>query len=172
MRPSSLAAVEPGPEPAADGDLDSLYRRHGPWLARMLRLRFGREAAEDLAQEAFLRAAPHLRRGIVLRPRAFLLRIAFNAARDEWRKSATRPSSFAGDPDQQAEPGAGSEQLEALLLKQVILGLPPRVQEVFLLSRFGGLTYEEIGERCGVSVKTVEWRMTKALAICAAKLRG
>src|SRR5665213_501654 len=153
MRPSSLAAAEPRPEPApdaaSDADLDGFYRRHRPWLARMLRLRFGREAAEDLTQEVFLRAGPQVRRGQVLRPRAFLLRIAFNAARDEWRRSAGRPTSLTLDPDQPPEPFGEGDQLEALLLKQVVLGLPPRLQEVFLLSRFGGLTYEEIAERCG-----------------------
>jgi RNA polymerase sigma-70 factor (ECF subfamily) len=137
----------------------------------VLRVRFGRETAEDLTQEVFLRAGPHVRRGGVLRPRAFLLRIAFNAVRDEWRRTAVRPGPLA-DAGPHLETGAEGEQLEALLLKQVILALPPRLQEVFLLSRFGGLTYEEIAERCGISIKTVEWRMTKALAICAAKVRG
>jgi DNA-directed RNA polymerase specialized sigma24 family protein len=31
-------------------------------------------------------------------------------------------------------------QAEALQLKQIILALPPKLQEVFLLSRVGGLT--------------------------------
>jgi len=43
--------------------------------------------------------------------------------------------------------------------------LPPKILETFLLCRDQELTYKEIAEKQGISVKTVEYRIGKALAI-------
>ena len=53
----------------------------------------------------------------------------------------------------------------------MVLDLPPIYRDVFVLSRFTGLTYEEIASHVGVSVKTVEWRMSKALAMILSRFR-
>ncbi|WP_334163929.1 RNA polymerase sigma factor [Phenylobacterium sp.] len=161
---------EGAPSPAHVA-LDQLVRRHRGWLVAVLRLRFGRDAAEDLAQEAFLRAARQPDPAALRRPKAWLLTVALNAARDQHRRRAVRPPLTEADGGVElTDAPLAAHQDEALLLKQVILALPPHLREVFLLSRFGGLTYEEIARRLGISIKTVEWRMTKALATCAARL--
>ncbi len=43
--------------------------------------------------------------------------------------------------------------------------LPPRCSEIFKLSRYEGLKYQEIAEHLNISVKTVEVQMGKALKI-------
>ncbi|MEM6735019.1 MAG: RNA polymerase sigma-70 factor [Bacteroidota bacterium] len=43
--------------------------------------------------------------------------------------------------------------------------LPPRCSEIFKLSRFEGLKYQEIADHLGISVKTVEVQMGKALKL-------
>jgi RNA polymerase sigma-70 factor (ECF subfamily) len=43
-----------------------------------------------------------------------------------------------------------------------IENLPEKLKTVFMLSRVEGLKYPEIAEICGISVKAVEKRMTKA----------
>ena len=54
-------------------------------------------------------------------------------------------------------------------LRERIIGaidnLPPRCSEIFKLSRFEGLKYQEIADHLGISVKTVEVQMGKALKV-------
>lgn len=161
------------PAGEAEAQLDRLYRLHGAWLRRAISRRFGRWAADDLAQETFMRVRTYARETAILHPKALLLTIARNAWRDQQRAASHRPCSLqSGD---QAGPEGPmirlTEQEAALALKDTILHLPPKLRDVFLLSRLGGLTYEEIAMRCGISRKAVEWRMSKALAICAARMQ-
>ncbi|WP_164511832.1 RNA polymerase sigma factor [Brevundimonas fluminis] len=154
--------VEPGP------GADILFRGHAGWLRSLLQRRFGTEAAEELVQDTWVRVLASGRVSEIRSPRAFLWRVASRLALDRARRSARRPRPTAWRED--AGPGVAGEQAERLLLKQVILDLPDPLREVFLLSRVGGLTYESIARHLNISVKTVEWRMSRALARCAERL--
>ena len=48
-------------------------------------------------------------------------------------------------------------------IREAVDKLPTERKKVFILSRYEGLTYQEIGGRLGISVKTVENQMGKAL---------
>ena len=50
-------------------------------------------------------------------------------------------------------------------LRRTVANLPERCREVFELSRTHGLKYSEIAETLGISIKTVEAQMGKALRI-------
>jgi RNA polymerase sigma-70 factor (ECF subfamily) len=68
-------------------DLHQLYREHYRSLVRFLYRRIGDQArAEDLAQEAFVRAIEHHPE----KPRPWLFAVASNLAKDEGRKSSVR----------------------------------------------------------------------------------
>ncbi|MCF8228219.1 MAG: RNA polymerase sigma-70 factor [Bacteroidales bacterium] len=48
-------------------------------------------------------------------------------------------------------------------IEDLISDLPVKCREVFILNRFEGLKYREVSEKLGISVKTVETQMSKAL---------
>ena len=55
-------------------------------------------------------------------------------------------------------------------IEAAIAELPEQMRRVFELSRFGGLKYGEIASQLGISVKTVETQMGRALAKLRQKL--
>ncbi len=57
-------------------------------------------------------------------------------------------------------------------INDILNELPEKCREVFLLNRYEGLKYKEIAEKLGISVKTVEAQMSKALRILKEKLVG
>ena len=52
-----------------------------------------------------------------------------------------------------------------------LLNIPPKCRRIFDLSRVEGLKYSEIAEVLGISVKTVEAQMSKALQILRLELK-
>ena len=66
------------------------------------------------------------------------------------------------------------EEEQKELLNQVVLAideLPPRCSEIFKLSRFEGLKYQEIADHLEISLKTVEVQMGKALRVLREKFK-
>lgn len=142
------------------------------WLRNLARSIARGHDREDIAQQAALQLLgkdPFS----VRHPAAYIARIARNVAIDEARKIRVRggPSVALDDLTEAQQPWSAPDQESALLLKQIVLGLPPLYRDVFILSRFAGLTYGEIAKRLGVSDKTVEYRMSRALALCQEALR-
>lgn len=153
------------------GAVSVIYSRYAAWLRARLVRRYGPQDAEDLFQEIWLRLAPYQSSEEIRHPQALLMRIASNLAAD---RTARRMNQLRHAAEISRSDGWGFEmphQAAEVLAKQLVLGLPEPLRDVFVLSRFGGLTNTQIGEQLGISPKTVEWRMTKALAHCAAQLR-
>jgi RNA polymerase sigma factor (sigma-70 family) len=151
--------------------LEALYRAESPRLLRSLARRAGRDEARDLVHEIFCRVA-RLGTGGALRldrPQAYLSRMASNLLRDR-AKAASRHMSASHIP---ADEGllAGPDQQRLLEARDMLtrveaamLKLPPKTREIFMAHRIDGLSYAEIAERTGLSVKGVEKQMSKAIA--------
>lgn len=150
--------------------LEDLFKRHHRWLAAVLKRRYGAEAAEDLAQETYLKLARRSGDATIEHPRALLIQVARNLAIDRNRRGWREVRASASTPDIEVLPTPPQQQ-QALLLKQIVLALPPKLRDVFVLNQIEGLTHQEIARLHGISVKTVEWRMRKALALCVAAMQ-
>ncbi len=153
--------------PGTAASLNGLYRRYSVWLGNRLRRQVGSDDAADVVQETYLRITPYLLDDI-RHPKALLLRVALNLVRDEKRRLATRERAASlGELPQDIIP---SDAVDRLHLKQILQTMPPLYRDVFVLSRFDGMTYSEIALAHGISLATVERRMAKAVEHCMAQL--
>lgn len=154
--------------------IDDLFRLHAGWLRAFLarRLRAQPADVEDLVQDTYVRAARQPAT-VIAHPRAFLSQTATNLFRDGKRREAVRARHRQSIEDAGAGEGAPGllEQEAALELERLILAMPEVYRDVFALSRFRHMTNAEIAAHLAISVKTVEWRMGKALAFCTSRLR-
>lgn len=158
-------------QPGASVSLEDLYGRYARWFRANLVRRYGAEDAEDILQEAWLRLTPYQGVGAIRHPKALLLKIAANLVNDRYVRRK-RDEAFADHCARMDGWGVQqASQTEDIFTRQMVLGLPQPLRDVFVLSRFGGLSNSQIAEQLGIRPKTVEWRMTKALAHCAAQLR-
>lgn len=158
--------------------LENLYNAHAHELHGFARRRVGRQEADDIVQDAYLHL---LQRGTVAgldHPRAYLFRIAANLAVDAARKARTR-ARYAEDeieflglyetpigPDAAVEGAMALQQFHAYLNE-----LPQPCRKAFLLNRIDELTHAEIAQRLGVSVRTVDRHMAKAMSHLRRRLR-
>lgn len=151
-------------------------------LKRYLR-RFikSREAADDLAQEAFLRAFGAESRLVIEAPKAFLFRVARNLALNELARQsamAIEPlGDFEGlevleDSSQAAVDDVVDSRERIRLLARAIAALPPQCAKVFILRKMRGLSQKEIAARLNISVRTVENHVAVGLSRCRAYMRA
>jgi RNA polymerase sigma factor (sigma-70 family) len=140
--------------------------------------RYGREPAdaEDLAQEAFVRAyralvayEPARRRE--LRARGWLAAIVVNLARNRARRE--RPTGGSGLDDVAevtADPQPGPEDVvarreTARTWRARLDRLPPRYGRAVALRHVSGLSYPELAEALGRPVNTVKSDVHRGLAL-------
>lgn len=120
------------------------------------------DSAEDIVQDCFVSLWQHGAKD----SRAFLYAAVRNGCIDRLRRRhpevvQTEPSDLDGIISDN-EAMERSEEEEARLWT-AIDGLPRRCRDIFLMSKRDGMTYAEIARELGLSVKTVEHQMGKAL---------
>jgi RNA polymerase sigma factor (sigma-70 family) len=170
-KPAARDASDVTASPAAPDmpDMTALYRKEGPRLLRFFRRRTANaEDARDLVQESFSRLLGGGDGAGLARPEAYLTRIGQNLLRDRAKFAARRSEALHVPADDAILTGMDQFRLletRDLLdrLNLAMLELPQETREVFMAHRVEGMTYIEIAERTGLSVKQVEKRIARAM---------
>jgi RNA polymerase sigma factor (sigma-70 family) len=136
--------------------------------------------AAELVQESYARFLRHPSASrLEAVARSYLFQTATNLARDHFRRRATHHSGQHCDVDEVSIADQASDPEQTLVwaetiesIKQGIKELRPVTRRVFLLSRFRNKSYSQIGGMLGLSTRTVERRMSEAVAELSKRIGG
>ena len=149
-------------DPDAFGELVS---RHQAFVfGAALRVVRDPNRAQDIAQEAFLRAfrSAHQFRG-ESEVRGWLYSIARNLALNMVTRSREQPHDLVIDITDHASPESEIMRGHDIrAVRQAVDSLPEAMRDPLVLREYGDLTYEEIAVKLGIPLNTVRTRIFRA----------
>jgi RNA polymerase sigma factor (sigma-70 family) len=154
-----------------ESQFDGLFRGLYPRVLRSAHLFLGdREAAEDVAQEAFARL---LARGALEPGHAekWVFRVSRNLAISRLRSVKRLLPLSDAEAMEGWETGTDSEQ-RALLLHAAVRALPARQQEVVAMRIYGELSYEAIAKATGRTLGAIKQELHRAKLALTSRLHG
>ncbi|MEM6347345.1 MAG: RNA polymerase sigma-70 factor [Bacteroidota bacterium] len=162
------------------GDSNAFESLFHQWYGRLCRyaMRYltDPDEARDLVQGVFVKLWENRSKLVADNPLgAFLYTAVRNACLNQLKHQKVRQDYQTHHQSLRPEwSGSPEEVLEAFELeeriREAIAALPDRCREAFTLSREEGLSYQEIAQRMGISPKTVEVQISKALKLLRQKL--
>lgn len=172
--------VPPNEQSAGGGQRRSVVEEwfvsHARDLGRFLRRYVRNEQdVEECVQEAFLKVWRQEQRGELHgETHGYLFKTALNVARDRHRRNQVRQADAHDALHEEIVDGATPDAEASIYwtqglrqLEEALADLRPSTRTVFLLHHVEQLTYPEIARRLGVTTRTVEREMARALAHCA-----
>lgn len=151
-----------------DAVFDEIYERYWSVLYRSaFNVLREKEASMDVIQEVFIWFWEHRATIQVNSIKAYLLTAVKYKVANYIRNGKVRETFYDRIPKVELDTEFPDEMLELKELKEMIshfvMELPERCQEVFNMSRNEHLSNREIADRLGISEKTVENQINKAL---------
>jgi len=152
-----------------DGSLDDLYTQSYRRLVAQLHAVTGnRQEAEDVVQEAFMRA---MGRWDDVRtydaPEAWLRTVALNLARSRWRRAVRGAAALVKHGVPHEEPELSPDHVA---LMTAMKGLPEAQREALVLHHFVGLSVDEVAASVGAPSGTIKARLSRGRTALAGKL--
>jgi RNA polymerase sigma-70 factor (ECF subfamily) len=158
-------------------DFTRLYRATLAPLRRYLARLLGNTAeAQDVAHDAYVRVYPMVQDRSAICPEAVLYATARRLAINKLKRRSIAPfapGSAAVETAASAAPGVVQEVMarqELRQLEQAIAQLPEGCRAVLLLRKIELLSHQEIANRLGIAVSTVEKQHARALRLLRAGL--
>ncbi|MCM5527729.1 RNA polymerase sigma factor [Parasegetibacter sp. NRK P23] len=175
--PSDEAALLLQLKRGDENALDVIYRKYWEGLFfYSYHLLKDKHACEDVIQDLFVRLWENREQlDVRLSLKAYLYASCRYALYKLIRKEQVREDIFDAIYERlHTETAYGNLEHKELVqqINVIVNGLPPKCREVYELSRKENLSYKEIGERLGISVKTVENHINRALKELKQSLGG
>jgi len=149
-----------------DNQLKKLFDKHySPLCNYAATIIKDQHQAEDVVQSVFIQLWENKRIFELKMPERYLVKCVRFKCYDLLNSKHRKHEIFMEDlPDIGLEPTTHLKEEDiAPLLNFFISKLPPKMQQVFLMSRQQGMTYKDIAEELNVSAKTVDNQMGSAL---------
>lgn len=170
--------------PAPDNPLLVVYLEKRANLVRYFAARLGsREAAEDLAQDLYLKVSAMPPVEDLQSPMALLYRMGANLMLDRLRRdrrAAVREDAWLrtermtlGGENVVDQPPADEALAARQRLTQLVEGLellPPRMRQAFRLHKLDGKSHAETARAMGISISAVEKHVSGALKALLVRL--
>ena len=165
-------ALRRGDEAAFDAVFQQWY---APLCHYACRLADGdMDEAEDVVQQAFVKLwERRAQLEVAWSLKAYLYKAVHNASLNRLRSRKVQSKYLDFNAQQLATMHTQPDDTTPDLLerfRRAMDSLPPQCRHVFELSRFESLKYREIADQLGISIKTVETQMGKALRVMRVQL--
>ncbi|MFV1883072.1 MAG: RNA polymerase sigma-70 factor [Balneola sp.] len=157
----------------SEQEFKELYRTYYPVMLRVaVYILKEEQAAEDAVQEVFLKVwnNPSFLSGVE-HIKAYLILTTRNLCFDKLKKQKRESDHILQLESASHEDETGNEAIFREVLEEAVSKLPPKCRLIFSLSRFEGLSNDEIAEYLEISKRTVETQISLALKAFRGELR-
>ena len=151
---------------------------HEPALRSWLKARFPSLAdSDDIVQESYARLLRAPDRSRITNTRSYLFSTARNLALDLFRRRQVAPMQPVSESERTAVAEERTGVAEAVcsaqeyeILRAAIDALPDRCRTIMMMQKLQGLSNQEIADRLGLSINTVNAQLVIGLARCRSYL--